>query len=98
VGIADRRVGTDVVVENVRGLLRHGDEILRILIGNGMVESIGGGNRVDENQHDEARAFLSIVGAVEKADPRAGKNQQAANVERGRLGALGSLIKLGVAK
>ena len=75
-------------------MLGDGDEILRILVGDGMVESVGGGNGADENQHDQAHAFLSVVRAVEEADAGAGENQQAADVERRRLGAFGSLVKL----
>jgi hypothetical protein len=33
----------------------------------------------DENQHDQAHAFLSIVGAVEEAYQRAGEDKDPAN-------------------
>ena len=66
------------------------------LIGDGVVESVGGGDGADEDQHDEAHAFLSVIGAVEEADAGAGEDEQAADVERRRLGAFGSFVEFGI--
>ena len=89
-------LGLTYLAEDVGGLVGDGDEILRILVGDGVVESVGGGHGADENQHDEAHAFLSVIGAVEEADAGAGEDEEAANVERRRRGAFGSRVKLGI--
>src|SRR5580698_7671613 len=96
VGVADNGIGADVFVDGVGGLLGDGDEILGILIGDGVVERVGGGNGADQDQHDQAHAFLSIVRAVEKADAGAGEDEQAAYVERWRGFAFGSGVEFGI--
>ena len=46
-------------------------------VGDGVVERVGGGHGADENEHDEAHAFLPVVGAVGEADAGAGEDEQA---------------------
>ena len=86
--IADHRIGGNVMVEDVGRLLRDGDEVLRLLGGDGVVQRVRGGDRADQDQHDQPHALLSVVRAVRKADAGAGENQQRANPEWRRLGAL----------
>ena len=50
----------------------------------------------DEDEHDEAHAFLSVVGAVKETDAGAGEDEQAADVERRWGVAFGSLVKFGI--
>jgi hypothetical protein len=87
VGIAYGSVGADVFAEVSRPA-GDGDEILRVFVGDGVVERVGGGHGADQDEHDQAHAFLSVVGAVEEADAGAGEDEQAADVERRRLGYL----------
>src|SRR5579862_9699703 len=58
-----------------------------------MVQRVGGGDGADEDEHDQAHSFLPIVGAVEEADARAGEDEQAANPERRRFGALRGFVE-----
>ena len=61
--------------------------------GDGVVERVGGGNGADEDEHDQAHALLSVVGAVEEADAGAGEHQQRADGPRWRLLVLGRLVE-----
>src|SRR5208282_4661947 len=96
VSVADRSVWADVFSKSVGGLLGNGDEILRVFVCNGVIESIGGGHSSDQNEHDQAHAFLSVVRSVEKADAGAGEDEEAADIKRRRLGAFGSLVQFGI--
>ena len=55
------------------------------------VQRIGGRRDADEDQHDEAHALLAVVGAVEERHAGAGEDQQAADPQRRRRGALGAV-------
>ena len=83
-------------VEDVPGLLRSGDEVLNIVSGNSMVERVGGGHCADQNEHDKAHAFLSVVGAVRKADSGACQQQQGADGPWRRLVTFGCFVEGGV--
>ena len=61
-----------------------------------MIEGIGGGDSTDEDEHDEAHAFLAVVGAVTEADAAASEDEESANPEGRRLGAFRRLIEGGV--
>ena len=61
-----------------------------------MVESVGGGNGADEDEHDEAHALLAVVGAVGEADAGAGEDEQGANPEGRRRGAFGRFVEPGI--
>ena len=58
-----------------------------------MVQRVGGGHGADQDQHDEAHAFLAVIGTVEEADAGAGEDEHAANPEGGRFGALGRFVE-----
>ena len=49
----------------------------------GVVERIGGGHRANQDEHDEAHAFLAVIGAVGEADAGASQDQQRANPDGG---------------
>src|SRR5580698_8080868 len=83
----------DVMIQHVRSLGGDGDEILRLLIGDGVIDGVRGGYRADEDEHDEAHAFLAVIGTVEEADSRAGDHEQDANPEGRRFVALRRLIQ-----
>ena len=74
-------------------LFRYRDEILYLVVADRMIQSIGGGNRADQDQHDESHALLPVVGAVSKAHTGASQDQQAANPEGRRCVAFGRLEK-----
>ena len=58
----------DVLVENLHGLLRRGQEVLGLGRRDGAIQGVGGGHRSDQDQHDESHAFLS--------EPHQGRKQQ----------------------
>ena len=87
-GVADDGVGRDVVVEDLLGLLGDGGEGLDLAEADRVVEGVGGGHGADQDEHDQAHALLAVVGAVTEADAGAGEDEQGANPERRRLGAL----------
>jgi len=93
-GIADGGAGIHILVEGLGCLLRHGDKVLALARCDGMVEGVGCGNRADEDEHDEAHALLSVVGAVEEADAGAGEDEEAANPEGRRLRPFGGFVEL----
>ena len=72
-------------VENMAGLLAGGNELLNIVGSDGVIEGVCGGHGADENQHNQAHPLLSVVGAVEEADTRAGEHQQRPDPYRRRL-------------
>ena len=74
-----------MAIENVSRLLRRSDEVLHLRGTDGVVQRVSRRHRADEDQHDQAHAFLPVVGAVEEADAGAGKHHQRANGKRRRL-------------
>ena len=50
-----------------------------------MVQTVNHRQRADQNQHDQAHAFLAIVGAVGKRYACTGKNQQGTYPQGRRL-------------
>ena len=67
-----------------------GDELLHTVGGDGVVQRINSRDGTDEDEHDQAHALLSVIGAVEKADAAARKHHQSANRPRWRRFAFGS--------
>ena len=97
VGVLQDGAGLDVVAESAGDLRGDGGEGLDLVGADGVVERVGGGDGADEDEHDEAHALLSVVGAVAVADAAAGEDQQETDVERRRRGALGGLVEAGIA-
>ena len=58
-----------------------------------VVQGVGRGHGADQDEHDEAHALLAVVGAMGEADASAGEDEQAADVERRRLGAFGGFVE-----
>src|SRR4029077_8350452 len=77
-----------------RSLLGDGDEILRLLEGDGMIQSVSRRNRADQDQHDQTHSLLTIVRSMEETDAGASEDQQATDIKRRRLGSFGGAIKL----
>ena len=61
----------DVPVEHPGGFPRDGNEILRLLGRDGVIQGVTRGDGADQDQHDEPDALLTIIGAVGKAHPGA---------------------------
>ena len=60
------------------------------------VERVGGRHHADQDQHDQPHAFLAVVRAVREADARARQDQDAANPQRRRRGALRLAVESGL--
>ena len=73
-----------------------GGELQRLIGRHGAVQRIGHRQRADQNQHDQAHAFLAVVGTVGERDPGAGHNQHAANPPRRWRVADGRLVQRAV--
>src|SRR6202012_2023850 len=58
------------------------------------VDREGGGQDADQDQHDQAHAFLAVVRAVTEAYASAGEDQQPANPQRRGFVLLGRLIQI----
>jgi len=91
--IPDGRGTGDVLVQGVDRLLGNRDEIGRLLGAHRVVQSVRRRHRPDENEHDKAHALLPVIGAVRKADSRAGADEQQADPPRRRFRALRSRVK-----
>ena len=74
-------------------LRRHRDEVVDILLVHGAIQRVGRGHGADQDQHDEAHAFLAVVRSMREAHARAGQHQQSANPQGRRLVALGLLVE-----
>jgi hypothetical protein len=61
----------------------------------GAIEGIGRRHRADQDQHDQAHAFLPIVGTVEEAHQRASEDEDSANPPWRGMIALGLGIERG---
>ncbi|MNE37649.1 hypothetical protein D3C80_1315100 [compost metagenome] len=59
--------------------LGHRGELQRLVSRHGAVQGIGHGQGADQDQHDQAHAFLPVVGAMGERYPGAGEDQQPAN-------------------
>ena len=81
------------MVEHVGGFCGDGNEVLSLLKIDGVIDGVRSGNGADEDEHDQAHAFLTVVRAVEETYSRAREEQQAANPKWRRLGALGSFVE-----
>ncbi len=87
-----------VAVENVPGLFGRGDEVLDLRGAYSVVERVGGGDRADENQHDQPHALLAVIGAVVEADPGAGADHEKANWEGRRVVGFRRLVEHWIAQ
>ena len=54
--ISNYRVGRHVLGKRRIRLIGHGDDRLHLVRGHRVIESVGRGNRADQDQHDEAHA------------------------------------------
>ncbi len=79
--------------EHVVRTLHRGHEGWRLAVRHRAVQRVGGRQRADEDQHDEAHALLAVIGAVEERHQAAGQDQQAANPGWRRLGGVGRRIQ-----
>ena len=70
-----------------------GGELQSLIGWHGAVQRIGHWQRADQNQHDQAHAFLAIVGTVGKRHAGAGHDQHAANPPRWRRVAFRRLVQ-----
>ena len=86
-----------ILLERGGDLGGDGYEGLYFLGAHGVVERVGGGDGADEDEHDEAHAFLAVVGTVGVGDAAAGEDKEAADVEGWRGGAFRGLVEAGVA-
>ena len=87
--------GILVLGQDLPRLLRGGDELLHLHGTDSVIERVGRGDGTNENEHDQAHSFLSVIGAMVEADTGAGANQQGANGPRRRLVVLGRFIERG---
>src|SRR5208282_5602934 len=95
------RIAEDVIpgallLDDLRGGCRVGLELGDLAVGQGAVEGEGGGDRADQDQHDQAHALLSVVGAVGEADGCAGEDQKSPDPPCRRLIRLGRAVQLGL--
>ena len=60
---------------------------------NRVIQGIYRRHRADQDQHDQAHAFLTIIRTMSKTDAGAGQDQQQPDPERWRLIALGRFIQ-----
>src|ERR1700678_2627191 len=83
----------DIIRQGTDYLRRNRGKRLHLFCADRVVQRVGSRYRSDEDEHDEAHAFLSVVRSVRITDTAAGENQQKPNIERRRSTPLGSLIK-----
>ncbi|MNF64671.1 hypothetical protein D3C84_464110 [compost metagenome] len=65
--------------QRLLGHLGHGGELQCLIGGHGAVQCIGHRQGADQNQHDQAHAFLAVVGAVGEGHAGAGQDQHPAD-------------------
>ncbi|MNE31782.1 hypothetical protein D3C80_1253650 [compost metagenome] len=80
-------------LQSLLGYLGDGGELHGLAFGHRAIEGVGHGQGADQNQHDQAHAFLAIVGAVGKGHTGAGEDQDGADPPGRRRFALGSLVQ-----
>ncbi|MNI48216.1 hypothetical protein D3C73_1027720 [compost metagenome] len=70
---------------------RHAGDLFRR---HGAVQRVGNRHGPDQDQHDQAHAFLPVVGAMGKGNPGTGEDQQTADPQRRRRIILGGGVQL----
>jgi hypothetical protein len=87
--IVTRGFGRDNLDSRLRVFLK----LLHLACRHGTVERICSGHGTNQDEHDQTHALLAIVGTVEKADQRAGDDENAADPPWRRLIAMRFLIQ-----
>ena len=62
------------------------DKLVDILLVHGPIQRVSRGHRADQDQHDEAHAFLPVIRAVREAHAGAGQYQQSPDPGRAAAG------------
>ena len=70
-----RRFARHICWRGFGGLTGDRYKILGLSWGDGVVQRVGRGHGTDEDEHDQAHAFLAVVRTVKEADSGAGEHQ-----------------------